>query len=82
MVLHLADGRRLYGWPEEFPDNPADGHFVLSEAEWLVERNSEYQSVPLDGVESIMVRGSDVIMVEFMKLMPDTERIRKKEATE
>jgi len=69
VVLHLTDGRRLYGWPDEFPDDPATGHFVLSEAEWLVERNVEYARVPLEGVESIMVRGSDVEMVEFMKSM-------------
>lgn len=67
VVLHLADGRRLYGWPDEFPDDPTSGHFVLSEAEWLVERNVEYARVPLEGVESIMVRGSDIEMVEFME---------------
>ena len=35
VVLHLKDNRRIYGWPEEWPDSPNEGHFSLAEAEWL-----------------------------------------------
>jgi hypothetical protein len=29
VVLHLQDGRRLYGWPTRWPTNPESGHFYL-----------------------------------------------------
>jgi hypothetical protein len=37
VVLHLADGRRLYGWPEQWPDQPDRGHFVLDQPQWLLD---------------------------------------------
>ncbi len=37
VVLHLYDGRRVYGWPTEWPSRPAEGHFHLEEAEWIEE---------------------------------------------
>lgn len=37
VVLHLTDQRRLYGWPYEWPSNPKEGHFVLEDAEWLLD---------------------------------------------
>ena len=33
VVLHLGDGRRIYGWPYEWPNKSDAGHFVLTEAE-------------------------------------------------
>ena len=36
VVLHLEGERRLYGWPEEWPGHPEQGHFRISEAEWLL----------------------------------------------
>ena len=35
-VLHLQGQRRLYGWPEEWPSRPEQGHFRIAEGEWLV----------------------------------------------
>ena len=35
VVLHLKGQRRLYGWPEEWPSRPDEGHFRIVEAEWL-----------------------------------------------
>lgn len=68
VVLHLTDGRRIYGWPIEWPTEPEKGHFVLAQACWLDANNSE---IALDGVESILIRGSDVYMVEFMKSLEE-----------
>jgi hypothetical protein len=64
VVLHFADGRRIYGWPMEWPDESDKGHFVLSEPEWLLEDN---QRAPLHQVAKILIPASDVKMVEFMK---------------
>ncbi len=63
IVLHLSGNRRLYGWLMEWPTEPHNGHFILKEACWLVES----EVIELGGVELIMVNGSDVEHVEFMK---------------
>lgn len=31
VVLHLKGERRLYGWPEEWPTRPDQGHFSIAE---------------------------------------------------
>ncbi len=72
VVLHLSGNRRLYGWPEEWPDQPDQGHFVIAEAEWLDEDN---KSVPLKTVWSILVPASDVELVEIM--YPGDSQARK-----
>lgn len=64
VVLHLQGGRRLYGWPEEWPNSPDTGHFVIVMAEWLLD---EHESQPLDDVERITIRAKDVEMLEFVK---------------
>lgn len=63
VVLHLEDGRRLYGWPKEWPSNPERGHFSLQQASWLTEDGQEHR---LTGVENILIPSSAVKMVEFM----------------
>jgi len=64
VYLHLSSGRRLYGWPEEWPDEPGKGHFRLAQAEWILDDN---ESVPLLASESVLVPASDVELVEFEK---------------
>ena len=81
MILHLTDGRRLYGWPEEWPDQADKGHFVLSQTEWLLENN---ERAPLYLVERFLVPAADVKMVEFLKEnsevsqnSPEVQRVEK-----
>ncbi len=64
VVLHLADGRRLYGWPEEWPDQPDKGHFVVDQPQWLLDSG---ERAPLHKVERILIPAVDVKMVEFVK---------------
>jgi hypothetical protein len=63
VVLHLVDGRRIYGWPDEWPNTPTAGQFALSLAEWL----DDDKRIPLTGVEKVLIKATDVEMVEFMK---------------
>ena len=65
VVLHLNDGRRIYGWPVEWPTEPNNGHFLLKDSNWLKDDNSE---IPLTGVDGILIDGSNVELVEFMEL--------------
>ena len=62
VVLHLKGDRRLYGWPQEWPSRPGQGHFIIAEGEWLVDNTS----VHLEGVSIILIPGEEVEMVEFM----------------
>ncbi|OHB68441.1 MAG: hypothetical protein A2V70_11120 [Planctomycetes bacterium RBG_13_63_9] len=64
VVLHLTGGRRLYGWPVEWPDHPDAGHFVIDQPEWLLD---DGRRIPLDRVDKILVPASDIEMVEFLK---------------
>ena len=64
LILHLKDGRRLHGWAYEWPDQCDSGHFVLMEAQWLLDDNT---CAPLYAVEKFLVPASDVGWVEFLK---------------
>ena len=66
VVLHLKEGRRLYGWPEEWPSQSDRGHFRISEGEWL--KNDENDGVSTTGVPTILIPANDVEMVEFIKI--------------
>lgn len=80
VVLHLKDERRLYGWPEDCPKLPGQGHFRIIEGEWLDAEARGDQDDSRDNNEreifAIMVHAEDVKMVEFI----DTENLN--EATE
>lgn len=69
VVLNLKDGRRLYGWPAEWPSDPDKGHFAIQEASWLVrtENGTSQQEIDLPMVERVLIKGADVEFVEFMK---------------
>lgn len=64
VVLHLTGERRLYGWPKQYPDDPKQGHFLIEEAEWLLDDGS---SAPLHSVKKMLIPSSDVEQIEFVK---------------
>jgi len=64
VVLNLSGERRLYGWPEQWPDQSSQGHFLLDEPEWLLADGSR---APLPWVERILVPATEVQFVELMK---------------
>jgi hypothetical protein len=64
VTLHLADGRRILGWPYEWPNQCDSGHFVLMEASWLTDEN---ETIPLSNVQMILIPAKDVEVVELLK---------------
>ena len=62
IVLHLDGKRRLFGWPTEWPSDPAEGHFRITEGEWLTDGGRQ----PLEGVDGILIPVGEVEMVEFL----------------
>lgn len=67
VVLHLNDGRRLYGWPKEWPSTPTVGHFLIFRPAWLVYENDNEHEKPINGVETILINVCDVKWVEFLE---------------
>ncbi len=63
IVLHLQGERRLYGYAEEWPSDPTDGHFRMAEAEWLDEEN---KGTPLENVSAVLVPAAEVGIIEFL----------------
>lgn len=63
VTLNFKDGRRLQGWPKEWPRSPHAGHFVLQEPAWIV--GDSY--VELAQTETVVVPASEIESVEFMK---------------
>ncbi|MBW1649789.1 MAG: hypothetical protein JRJ44_03745 [Deltaproteobacteria bacterium] len=64
IVLHFKDGKRLYGWPTEWPSDPEKGHFIIEQPLWLDDNNKE---IEITGVKSILVDVKEVELVEFME---------------
>ena len=64
VVLHFHDGRRLYGWPQEWPGGPGIAHFVVAEGEWLASESN--RRVPAG--EILLVSQTDIAMVEFVRM--------------
>ena len=70
VVLTFLDGRRLFGYPQIWPTDPATGHFLITQPCWLNE-NDEWVDIP--GIESYLVSNSDVLMVEFLEKLETSE---------
>lgn len=70
VVLHLYDGRRVYGWPTEWPSRPAEGHFHLEEAEWIEKSTN---SKDRKSVKSLLVPVIDVQIVEFVPISEQSQ---------
>lgn len=64
ITLVLKDGRRILGWPKEWPDNHEQGHYVLVEMSWLLDDGEE---LPQHDIEAMLVDAADVESVHFMK---------------
>jgi hypothetical protein len=64
VVLHLVDGRRLYGWPKEWPIEPNRGQFYITGPCWIQADGSQIDLPQLDG---ILISVNDVRWVEFLK---------------
>lgn len=69
VALHLEGERRLYGWPEEWPGRPDEGHFRIADAEWLVDDERR----PAEGVSAVLTPASTVEMVEFLQASEGSE---------
>lgn len=64
VILHLKDGRRLFGWPRLYPFKPDKGHILLEESEWLDRPGRKPGRPKVD----LLIDVSEVRFVEFLPL--------------
>lgn len=69
VILHLKDGRRLYGWPKEWPTEVDKGHFYIMAPSWITSKGKQIELPELDG---ILISSSDVKWVEFLNFEEKT----------
>lgn len=63
VILHLNDGRRLYGWPKEWPVECGKGQFYIQLPSWIQTDGTQLDLTQLDGV---LINATDVKWVEFI----------------
>lgn len=66
VILHLTGQRRLYGFPEHWPNRSDEGHFQISEAEWLADDPNE-ENIPAN---VMLIPAAEVEMVQFVGIRP------------
>jgi hypothetical protein len=69
----MKDGRRILGWPAEWPNFPQQGHFVLKQAKWLIDKDNSSSTIPLETADRIMIDAANVEMVTFLKFNDELE---------
>ncbi|HDS1040276.1 TPA: hypothetical protein QDZ42_003140 [Stenotrophomonas maltophilia] len=72
VVLQLKDGRRLTGYPKEWPVSPAAGQFYIQMPAWLVDADAsdagaEPAMVELPQLDGILIHATDVQWVEILQ---------------
>jgi len=62
VTLDLFDGRRISGWPVEWPDRPGEGQFLLHGHRWVTSAGSTLSDSTSN---AILVPAKEVEYVEF-----------------
>ncbi|MEX0730267.1 MAG: DUF6338 family protein [Aquisalimonadaceae bacterium] len=63
VVVHLNDGRRIYGWPMYFSHDPTDSFIYLFQPAWIT-KDQKYVEA---GTHGILIKNEMILFVEFMK---------------
>jgi hypothetical protein len=76
VMVHLTDGRMIYGWPEYFSDDYREGPVVfVTDAQWISE-DGKAKEIPYPG---IMVNSSEIRFVQFY--LPEEEEKKNEQKT-
>lgn len=72
VVLQLKDGRRLTGYPKEWPVSPDAGQFYIQMPAWIVEAEAPDSGndpvvVELPQLDGILIHATDVQWVEILQ---------------
>ncbi|WP_150796404.1 DUF6338 family protein [Pseudomonas fluorescens] len=62
VIIHLADGRRMMGYIDAFPNDRQTGVYLISSPHWI----EGEAAIPSTLTHSYMILGTDVQWVEFL----------------
>lgn len=62
VILNFKDGRRLQGWPKEWPVSPSEGQFLIQDPKWIDGSSFVY----LPEIDSLLISVAEIDFVEFM----------------
>jgi len=61
IVLNLKDGRRLFGWPIEWPSDPNNGYLLMTNLYWFNNKNI----IKIDQIEFLLINTNQIEWIEF-----------------
>ena len=64
IIINFENGRRLYGWPEYYSDNPEDKSPFLCQAAWI---DKEEKHIELDNKGILITPNEKIDTIEFLK---------------
>lgn len=67
VIVDLKNGRRVYGWPLVWPEDPTKGHLVLQDPEWI--KGKQY--IRLANTQYLVISAADIEYVEFLRQEPE-----------
>jgi hypothetical protein len=65
VVVHLDDGRRIYGWPTFYSDDPEERALFLEDASWLDDDNNLINGA--SPISILLDKHSGIKLVEFLE---------------
>jgi hypothetical protein len=65
VVVHLDDGRRIYGWPTFYSDEPEERALFLEDASWLDDDNHLINEA--SPISVLLDKHSGIKLVEFLE---------------
>lgn len=67
VIVTFEDGRRLYGWPYGYSDNPSEPSLFLTKAEWLiVDEDGEQKRSPISDGGILITQTMKIASIEVM----------------
>lgn len=64
IIINFEDGRRLYGWPEYYSDNPENKSLFLCQAAWIT-KEGKYIDLNNEGI--LITPNERIDTIEFVK---------------
>ncbi|MBA7514458.1 hypothetical protein ES705_06487 [subsurface metagenome] len=67
IIINFENGRRIYGWPLYYSNEPHNPYIFLSEPAWIQEENQEQKFIDLN-IQGILITPEQKIeSIEFLK---------------
>ena len=65
IIINFENGRRIYGWPLYYSDNPEERYIFLSKPAWIDDEKKEFIDLDVEGI--LITPEQKVDFIEFLK---------------